>query len=351
MSVQVGIGILTANARQGGLGGNRANFARLIRAAANAKQDCFVYAIEPDGQVSVYRRDHQQRTFVRTEAALPSVLYNRIPTRRLEHSQAVKERMNTFRTEGVVITNPRFLQKDEVLDLWQQSSALRTFVPTAAPLTYPLQVASFLDEHRTVYVKPVDGMAGLGIMQLRQGDDGVVMRLQRPGRAPKGRRMTRAQAVRFVWGKAAGTRYVLQAGADVAKYDGRRFDFRLLAHVHEDEQMHITGYGIRVGPVGGVTTHVPNGGQVLAPDTVLQHVFGTRANQVRDHVLEVATMAANRVAALPGVWSECSLDIGVTRDGRACLFEANAKPMKFDEPAIERAAKRQVVARLLGLGQ
>lgn len=344
-------GILTANARQGGLGGNRANFARLIRAAAEVGQSCPVYAIEPDGQLSVYVREAKGGGYQRTVQAVPAVLYNRIPTRSLERSEAVKRQLAAFTQAGVIVTNPRFLQKDEVLTLWQQDAQLRPYVPEAVVVTDGAEIVRFLRRYGTVYAKPIDGMAGVGILQLRRERSGVLVRLQKMGHAQPAVRMGQEEAVRYVLQKVRRARHVLQAGADVARYDGRRFDFRLLLQMGDDQKMQVTGAGIRVGPRHGMTTHVPNGGQVLKPDPVLQRVFGTRAADVRERVMDVAQLAASQLTRLPGVWSECSLDIGVTTQGHPCLFEANAKPMKFDEKAIERAAKRQLVARLLELAR
>jgi len=349
--MKVNIGILTANGRQGGFGGNQANFRRLVRAASKVSQACPVYAIEPDGQVTVYTFHEASASFHRCEAPLPAVLYNRIPTRLLERSVGVVRRVNDVIREGVVVTNPRFLQKDEVLQLWQKSTQLRSCVPEAAVLHEPEQIERFLQAYTCVYVKPIDGMAGVGIVQLRRDKDAVYVRLQRAGNAQPAVRMTTGQSIRSLMKRARHTRYVLQAGADLAEYEGRRFDFRLLAHMQADQRMRITGMGVRLGPPGGITTHVPNGGEVLAPAPVLRQVFGTRAEMVGARVVHVGELAANRICELPGVWTECSLDIGVTPAGEACLFEANAKPMKFDEPTIEREAKRQLVARLLALAK
>jgi hypothetical protein len=40
---------------------------------------------------------------------------------------------------------------------------------------------------------------------------------------------------------------------------------------------------------------------------------------------------------------EMSIDVGLDRNGRPWIFEANAKPMKFDEPEIRKKQLGQVI--------
>lgn len=344
------IGIVTANEKQGGLGGNRANFRRIEKAAQRLGAACPVYAIEPDGAISVYTSGESAR-FTPVQAELPKVLYNRIPTRRLERSPAVAATLRNWENAGRIITNPRFLRKDEVLSLWQSQAALQPYVPYAETLRSAEQVIRFLTRYGTVYVKPIDGKAGVGIVHLQRKGKMVVMRLQRAGRAELMAQVGAQEAAKKLMLRARPGTCVLQVGADVARLQGRRFDFRILAHAQSSGRMAITGSGIRLGPAGGFTTHVPNGGQILKPATVLKQVFGNRAEAVEEKVQSVAEIAARLLHRQPGVWCELSLDVGLTRDGEPLLFEANAKPMKFDEVVIEREAKRQLVTYLLTLAK
>lgn len=342
------IGIVTVNQRQGELGGNKANFLRIWRAAAKVGVQCPVFAIEPDGHVHAYC-PLSRGQFTEMKAAVPKVLYNRIATRRQERATRVKEQFHQWQEAGVLITNPRFLCKDEVLQQWQEEPLLRPYVPHAERLTTVEQALEFMDRYHTVYAKPVDGKAGEGIIQLERSDQGVVMRLQQTGQARRFARVSQAEAARRLLVRNKTARYVLQAGADVLRYQGRQFDFRILTQAMPGGQMAITGTGIRLGPDNGITTHVPNGGKVVTPETFLPKLFGRQAAAIQAQVETVALQAASALTRQTGTWCELSLDIGMTKAGEPCLFEANAKPMKFDEPRIEKTAKERLVAYLISL--
>jgi len=342
--------ILTATVRSGVLGGNRANFRRLIRAARTAGVLCDVLCIEPDGEIAAWRAQPGGGWKI-TTAGVPRVLYNRIPTRTLERSAAVSQVIAAWAGEGVLVTNPSFLQKDEVLSAWRETPELARHVPLAELLIDEAQVVDYLKRCPSVYAKPTHGKAGVGIVHLTPLGSGqwVRVRLQQAGQATNLGTMTPLSAARLVMRQSRRSPYVLQEGVDAALYRGRRFDFRVLAHSGPDRAMSLTGVGMRVGPVGGFTTHVPNGGQIMRPDEVLTEVFGKPSHAIEANMRAVAESAASQIRRRPGTWCEVSLDVGITRDGVPVLFEANAKPMKFDEPFIEQAAKARLVNCLIRL--
>ena len=334
------IGILTASGAVGRLGGNRANFARLCRVAQRAGMECSVFNIDPGGQVSCHRWRSGDRAFRRVERELPGTLYNRIPLRSWEGRGATAGLLAAWTAQGRIVTNPRFLQKAEVGRLWNASDALRSFVPVQEEWIDPEQIAAFVLRHRSVYVKPLAGKAGIGIVRVRHSGGRYEAVLQQAGATRVWTGLSAYALQRLLW---RADRYLLQEDADCALVDGRKFDLRLLFHRVPGGAFSLTGTGVRVGPPGGITTHVPNGGSLARPSDVLPVVFGAHTARVDALAKQVAQQAVDAVTGLPGVWCELSLDMGLSRAGEPRLFEANAKPMKFDEPDIERLAKRRLV--------
>ncbi|PWI58254.1 YheC/YheD family protein [Sulfoacidibacillus thermotolerans] len=335
-------GILTASRDPKRLGGNVAHFRRIVKAAQNQGFTCKIYNLCPTG-VMVYR-DAGKGNFTRTGSAiLPKVLYNRIPTRDLENQLYVTKAVRELQEEGHVIVNPHFLRKDQIAQLWAAEPELSSYVPFSQVVQRDVDILQFAERFPAFYLKPLSGKAGVGIYYVAMNKTRYEVVEQKKGQRVAHGHLTQAQFASWIQQHHFSKRYLQQQAAPVLLYHGRRFDLRMLLHRAQNEDFSITGLGIRVGPDQGITTHVPNGGVIANPSRVLRTLYGDRAHAVEQRARAVAITAAQAIAAARGTWLELSIDMGLTADGIPVLFEANAKPMKFDERAIERRAKERLV--------
>ena len=345
------IGILTTSVQRDRLGGNTANFQRIVKAAHERGVECAVVNILPDGAVRYLAADGRRAFSTVQLAHAPRVLYNRIPTRILERRPYVRRLLREWERAGTVITNPGFLSKRDIHTLWNGQDALRAWLLYTEELHTVGQVRVFSERYARFYAKPVDGKAGVGIVRVERAGDFYTVREQKKGRVVQFDRLTWTELASYLQHKGVCGRYLLQQEARTALYQDRRFDLRLLLHRAAPDSFTITGIGVRLAPYAGITTHVPNGGQIADAKRVLAEVFRQSADEVAERARAAAITAANAIARSPGTWTELSIDMGLLSNGEPRLFEANAKPMKFDETQIERAAKRRLTGALLALAE
>lgn len=345
------ISILCASRHEDRIGGNLANFFRVIQAAKSQEVLCTVISMHPNYLMTSYQFNDEAKEFVRVDGEPSHVLYNRISTRVLENNPVIQRMLGDLTKAGHIITNPRFLTKTELMELWQQDKTTRYMLPHSAKLTSLATLQTFLERHRAVYVKPAMGKAGVGISYLvAQPGQRIDVFDQGPGRLHhKG-----IMAIKDWYSRHSqshgGHSFILQEDANPIRFKGRRFDLRMLVQRDEHSNFTVTGAGIRQAQAKqSITTHVPNGGSILSLSDVLPALFGKRSDSLKDDAFLAARHAADAVATLPGVWSEFSIDMGLRDDGTPILYEANAKPMKFDEPKIERRSKERIVRRLRSL--
>jgi len=358
-SVRIGpyVGIMT-NKRPGsvpgfaGLRGRRENYTALTRMARQMGAVAFVFAAE---DVDFRRRRVQGYTlrgckWVLTEFPLPDVVYNRVPDRKSEVSlPVVKVKRQIGQLHPTVkLFNPQFFSKWRLYRQLAGNPELRQYVPETRICRGPADIITLLHKHGMVYLKPKDTFAGRGIMRvlLRQGKYVLSYkqgRLYRNESHADGVALTRAFTAR----RCSGV-YLVQQGLYLAKFRGAIFDVRVLVQKNGRGQWEVTGMGVRVAARGGITTHVPNGGYIAPMEEVITEVFGESAAhphglclEVRQLALKVATAVEHDVG---GVLGEMSMDIGITTEKQCYVFEANAKPMKFDEPTIRVTSLRRIVA-------
>lgn len=350
------IGIMT-NRRPGnlrgfqGLRGRRENYTALSKTARQMGAVAFVFAVEDVDfrrlRVAGYALDGAGR-WVAREYPIPNVVYNRVPDRQSEVSQHVVQAKRRFeRLGGVSLFNPRFLNKWDLYRILREEEGLLRYIPETRVCTGADAILSMLKKHRMVYLKPKDSFAGQGIMRAECSLGKYVLSFKQGGAYRHEPHSDFAGLARsFAARRRPGT-YLVQQGLRLAKFKGAIFDARIIAQKNGQGQWDITGAGVRVAARGGITTHVPNGGHIESMERVISEVFGEGVDvpqgihrRVRKLALDIAPTIERKYGR---VFGELSMDIGITRDGQCYFFEANAKPMKFDEPTIRRKSLRRLV--------
>ncbi|MCL6459347.1 MAG: YheC/YheD family protein, partial [Gorillibacterium sp.] len=94
-----------------------------------------------------------------------------------------------------------------------------------------------------------------------------------------------------------------------------------------------------------ITTHVPRGGHIDNPENALISSFGQKRTPLLMKKVEATShIIAKRIEKAAGYsLGEMSLDLGIDKNGRIWFFEANSRPMKFDEPEIRRKSLERII--------
>ncbi|MBS3938096.1 MAG: YheC/YheD family protein [Peptococcaceae bacterium] len=349
------IGIMTVlrpSARGGfcSLSGKRDNYDGLARIGREYGAVVFVFAAENmyyrQKRVLGYGRN-AARQWVAREYPWPDVIYNRVPDRTSEGKRTVTLAKRRFTEQGGALFNPGFLNKWQLHAWLSQDDALARYLPGTRLLRSATDLLRMLKEHQMVYLKPVSSFAGQGIFQLRTTGNGFLLRYR------EGTQMREEHCVDFrgllqtvSLRKQPGT-YIVQQGLSLAMYQGAIFDVRVLVQKGAAGTWDLTGIGVRVAGRGGITTHVPCGGYIAPVEKILRDVFGEKPDtkdgiyqRVKKLALAIAPTIEKHMRQELG---EMSMDIGITKKGECYFFEANAKPMKFDEPHIRRLSLCRLV--------
>jgi hypothetical protein len=331
--------------------GRTATFREISRLA---RQDGVSVAVFSPWSIDRKRRQVRAHVFVpgrgwiQSAMPLPRVIYNRVANRRMEARPRIQRLLRWLKSEGVVVFNPRFLDKWEVYACLQADPQIKPHVPETVLYENFPQLLSCLREWRTVYCKPRRGSLGTGIAVLQLTADGSVV-IKRNG-IDIGTHLTRVRQPAALRRWAA--RYLrpgrtcLQKGVELAAASGRRFDIRVLVQKDETGAWRFTGAAARLAGHGQITTHVPRGGRRMSLDKALHAVWRNRAvvDRIKADLATLAQDAAQSLeTALADKYGEFSLDVGVDKERQLWIFEMNAKPFRFDEPKIRHKAYRRLI--------
>lgn len=346
------IGILTSkHPTRAGFRGNRANFRDIIESGRRMGVIVFVFIAndfdETSGYTVGYTCHPAYKQWIRLVFPQPDVVYNRIPDRKTERRAAEQKALKFFLANPQTeLFNPHFFDKQELFHWFSNDRTLRSHLPDTT-VWGPLEALThYVRQYDTVYIKPSRGKAGTGIMQISK-KSGRYQLTYVTGKADTLLHFhtTNLQDLyRKINSLINGQPYMIQQGIPLCRYEGRPFDCRLLVQKKRDGRWGVTGLGIRVASPKGITTHVPRGGQIGKPNNIFPRVFGSHAKSVYERAAKLAIAVAKGIERQSDQQlGEISIDLGIDRRLNMWVFEANAKPMKFDEPRIRKRSLERLI--------
>lgn len=331
--------------------GNRANFRDIVK---TGKQLGFPVYVVTTGdlklsaeQVFGYTYSPETKQWTSQWFPRPDIVYNRIPNREDEIKPQVRRKIQQcLKHPSIQLFNPFFFNKWKLFSWLKKSKSTSSYVPETRRLSSRKGLSLMLSKYPELYLKPESGKAGKGIMKLSyapseakpykliiQEEKNTVYRTSRlPLLWKRVRRVTE------------NTPYIIQQAIRLTDYQGRGFDLRLLVQKTGRGNWSVTGIGARLAGRKRITTHVPQGGSVEDPEQMLLPTFGEeKTYELLDRARSDAMVIARQIERSCGhALGEMSMDLGVDEKGKIWFFEANAKPMKFDEPQIRQKSLQRI---------
>ncbi|WP_232698852.1 YheC/YheD family endospore coat-associated protein [Brevibacillus daliensis] len=343
------IGILTSG-EGASFKGNRENFIDICK--MGQKKGALVFVFTPDGvnwdtkEINGHLYHSKKEEWFSHTFPFPHVVYNRIPTRKVETKPYMQELVERFsRLENVTLYNQKFFDKHDLFTELQNQNNVASFLPQTQKLDTLSTLKNFSKSHSLLYLKPVLGRAGKGIMQVEKVKGNWLLRRVERKKAPTETYSTLKKLWEQIKPLLDNTPYIIQQGIRLASYQNRIFDIRVLVQKNGSGCFGVTGMGIRQAGEDSITTHVPRGGAILLLDEVLPALFGEdEATRLKNELRNTALLFAMALEKSKGVLGEMSMDLGVTPDGAIYFFEANAKPEKFDEPSIRVSSLENIIS-------
>ncbi|UUZ93290.1 YheC/YheD family protein [Paenibacillus sp. P25] len=189
-----------------------------------------------------------------------------------------------LRHKRIRFFNPAFFNKWTLFEWLSQSSNTRPFIPATQRLQAGSDLEKLIQQHPFVYLKPIRGKAGKGIMKVSRITDkapfkGYELSIQEKTKS----HISRYPSVSQLWSQVRGIigskEYIIQQGITLSTYKKRPFDLRVLVQKNARGQWSVAGVGARLAGKLSITTHVPRGGSIDDPSKLLSSSFGQNGNR------------------------------------------------------------------------
>ncbi|GGA52699.1 YheC/YheD family protein [Paenibacillus physcomitrellae] len=323
--------------------------------AAGQKQGAFVYFITPEGieqGVSSIKGWVFDKAWRAREFPVADVYYNRLTSRKLENKPSVQHFMhevkNRYRSH---FFNEKYLDKTEVFDALQKDGQLVRYLPESHLHRGLTSLKSMLAKYPIVFLKPVKGSLGKGIIRIQRMPGGSFMSqtTQEYG-VRKQNHDSLTKLHNALAGKMKTTRYQIQQGLHLIEMAKRPVDFRALVQKNNRGQWAVTSVVARIAGSQHFVSNLARGGTLsTVKDAVERSSLPTAIKQkagVRLHkaALEIAQGMDDHSSAHFG---ELGIDLAMDQSGRIWLLEVNSKPSKNDNTPLGDNKIRPSVRRLL----
>jgi hypothetical protein len=273
---------------------------------------------------------------------LPDVVYNRVGFL-TPHTREIFPDVYTFLNNhpGIKFYNPGGLDKWTVYSRLAGKGAA-PYLPLTISLQSYTQLISFLARHGKVYLKPIGGSHGQGVILLTAtGPDAYRWASFTSGKGNEEQVLTLGELEEMVLPLLREGNYLLQEAIDkICCCGDHPVDFR--AHLHKDGQgqWQVAVLAAKVGTRGAATTNLHTGGRHANAGEILEKLFPGRGETFLQGIRDLALTAARDLDAPQGYLAELGLDIGIDTRERLWLIEANDRPGHFGPGILPEQEKR-----------
>lgn len=287
----------------------------------------------------------------KTEVPIPNVVYNRLTTRLHENKQSVQHFMMDVKSQyGSHVFNEKFLNKTEVFQALKKESSLKSVLPESHPLRSFQRLKSMCSRHSTVFVKPILGSLGKGIIRIcREADSSYTCYFAQLNGTQKQKYKNLNRVYSSISRKIRARRYQIQQGLKLISIGSRLVDFRSLVQRNHKGEWSVTSIVARIASQQHFVSNLARGGTIssvrdaLIKSNLSNSIVTKTHQKLRQVSIEIAQGIEKNI---PSHFAELGVDLAVDTAGRVWLLEVNSKPSKNDKALSSskiRPSVKQVV--------
>jgi len=317
------IGILTW--REGRKFAEPVYFRRLIR--AGNELGCTVFLFAPH---DVRNSGKQIKGFIPVAGNWQAKLFSRpdvvIDRYRYTPADHFKRYVSFRKQHRFLYANNRLANKWRVHEVLWRDQRMHRWLPETVLYNHA-SLKQMLGRHSLLYLKPLNGTGGRGILRVERSGRGFHLLGRDRQRVKRSVVLPQISSLLRYVDRWINEKFIVQQGLRLDLVPNRAVDMRLLIQKDGSGAWSVTGSGIRVGGERSATSNLHGGGRAVPSEMFLRRRFGEeRTKEILQDCHLLAQQTAESIENHFGRMLELGLDIGIDAEGRAWLLEVNPKP-------------------------
>jgi len=275
--------------------------------------------------------DTKNKKWIRQWTSIPQLVFDRC---RIQKSNRMKELRNFKSTfSNIHYINRPLGNKWTVHQKLLSSPYIEKYLPHTIKYTKNSDLIQMLKKHHFVYVKPVNGTGGRGILRIeRQSGQSVKIEgRDHYRRIISPRTISNITLREFLtkW-NVTSTTYLVQQGIPLMLRNGRVHDYRILVQKDGSGNWVLTGGAGRIGAARSITANLHGGGSAVAMTKLMQRFVNPDVNHVsvQEEINKLAITVADFLESQGYQLCELAIDIAIDTNGRIWIIELNPKPSR-----------------------
>lgn len=275
----------------------------------------------------------EQNRWIRKWRPFPDLIFDRCRIQRGERFQELLRFRKKY--ADLLFLNRPLRNKWTLHQALNKKALFRPFLLDTKIYSSAADVKLMLKSHKLLYLKPINGTGGRGILRIEriEKNTGTVLVQGRDQHrriiSPK---KIRSEQLPSLLHKIdhTGSRYLIQEGVQLKLPSGRVHDYRMLVQKNRNGEWEYTGCAGRIGADKSVTSNLHGGGSAAEMNELLSRWIADseKRSEARDTAEKFGIEVAKYLEKTYGTLCELALDLAIDHNGRIYLLEVNPKPAR-----------------------
>jgi len=227
---------------------------------------------------------------------------------------------------GDKIFNNRYFNKWEMYQWFSDNNEIGSHIPYTSLYRSYQDVLDLIEKYGKVYIKPVFGLQGRGIVQAGKQDDRFVFKYREDGINHSIELRDLGEAIDFLQRRFYHGKYLIQQAVELVEFKGGIIDFRCIMQKNQADVWNCKAIIGRRGKKGSIVSNISSGGKALPAIETLSLLFSEDKNAIIPVKEKIESFAVKVCNALDEYGINCGnlgVDIGVDKEGNLWLIEVN----------------------------